>query len=115
MSLARRRLGIGRDIASKLSEVSESIPTPAVHHIRLHHPRISGVHADITVDQSCRFVLRDHSRFGISADGQRVQKIEAHILKESATHRSLQQLSRSNRLASGSAISHRGQHAALLA
>ncbi|TXI95975.1 MAG: FHA domain-containing protein [Burkholderiaceae bacterium] len=72
----------GRDLASSSPQSAANTPAPVVHHIRLHHPRISGVHADITVEQG-RFVLRDHSRFGISVDGQRVQKDQAHILKES--------------------------------
>lgn len=52
---------------------------PTTQSIAIDHPRISTLHAEIGVDGR-NFVLRDHSRFGISLKGKRLSKDESHRL-----------------------------------
>ncbi|WMW80810.1 FHA domain-containing protein [Undibacterium cyanobacteriorum] len=69
----------------RFGRTSSSDPTSTptlekqIQDIVLEHPRISAVHAEILCQQE-QFFIRDHSRFGVSVQGQRLVKAQPHVL-----------------------------------
>lgn len=65
------------------TSISDPTSTPTlekkIQDIVLEHPRISAVHAEILCQQE-QFFIRDHSRFGVSVQGQRLVKAQPHVL-----------------------------------